>query len=159
MKAERLVRRYRKNELSASRLRYRHLFDKPHRQRKKLDLDKAAAQPEPAKLVAFIKGLINRNPSRARSIAKRAGIEDLDAALPVLYRLLSEPKRTQLDEFGGQIFIEFLKILVAESETNRSGSSNPQRTDIQPSASSQEQQSFNTAGRKFDPTKPYPYHY
>jgi len=154
-RAAKQLRRFRKNELSAERLRLRHLFDKPHRQRKKPDVDKGAEPPDPAKLTAFIKELIGRNPARARSISRRMGL-DLDAALPILYRLVSEPKRTPLDEFGGQIFSEFLKTLSTQPETNQSGSSNPQRTDTQRSTSSQEQERLNIAGRTFDLTKPYP---
>ena len=103
-----LLKRYRKNELSAQRLRWRHYLDYRRRRKRKVGVDRKAQQFDPVNLLLDLEKLVDRDPNRARLTAMQMDI-DLDETLSVL-RVVQDPNiRTLFAEFVGYRSLEIVK--------------------------------------------------
>ena len=97
-KAATLLRRYRKNELSSRRLRLWHRQHRVKPRRREKKSDQFTHQFDPVRLFGFLQKLVNEHPSRARTTARKMGIDDLDEAMSILGQILNDPEKLRLAE-------------------------------------------------------------
>ena len=108
-----LLRRARKNEQSASRLRERHREERRHRRsrrRQNLTQNSRPDQFDPLKLFSELLKLTDQYPLAARTVAKELGIENLDQVEANLERLLNDPEETKHLQ---QFFVNGLKEIIS----------------------------------------------
>jgi len=147
-KAATLLKRYRKNELSAQRLRWRHYLDYRRRKRK-IGVDRKAKQFDPVNLLLDLERLVDRDPNRARLAAMQMDIDDLNEIMSRLRRVVQDPEiGTLFAEFVGYRSLEIVKDAVAKF-----GLGKPRTTQSDPRQPAPPPNPFVSA---VNPTRPYP---
>ena len=128
--AAKLVRRYRKSEVSARRLRLRHrqdLFKSPRRKRK-FDVDEIADQFDPLTLFAALQKQVRQHPNLARLTAKQMGIDNLGEVMYILEQIVNDPeKKMQLAEFVSDGLTEIVKGVITKFGPGKPTSISPQQ--------------------------------
>ena len=128
IKAAKLLRRYRKSELSARRLRIRHRRDRLHPRRREKKFDRTAHQFDPVKLFGFLQKLVDQHPTRARLTAKQMGIDNLDEAMSILRQIMNDPEKMRLAELVGSGLTEFLNGVITKFGPGKPTPITPQQT-------------------------------
>jgi hypothetical protein len=87
-----LLKRFRKNELSARRLQVRHWHDRRKRSRRR-KFDDDSKQFDAVKLFDDLRILVDQHPTLARLTAERMGIDNLEEVMSMIGRILNDLKK------------------------------------------------------------------
>jgi len=104
-----LLRRFRKNELSAERLKWRHLRGRLNRSHRRRKADSDSNEFDVVRLFENFQKLVDQHPTVARLTAERMGIDDLGRVLFTVGRILNSAKKNAFTEYVGHGLTELVR--------------------------------------------------